>query len=120
MASPKRSKTKVQLIFTVLFLFSATIYITVPFLLRGLPGDQPSILPEKGVQFVEFISLLTSIVSLFSLLSAMIIRMAQEKREKQKTTLNQRLQEIRISREKIALEREMVALEKIRAEKENN
>jgi cell division protein FtsB len=115
MASEKHSKKNIQRIFAAVFLLSTLIYFTAPLLFGGQQSHQPSIPPNKGVQIVEMVSLLTSIVSMISLLSTMVISIVREKREQEKTALNQRLQEIQLSREKIALAQDKVALEKMRA-----
>jgi hypothetical protein len=113
MATPARMTKQVRVFLTGLFLISAAIFIAVSLFIKQPPGDQPSRLPAELAHLIEIISLLTSLISLIALLSATIISWTREKREAEKTKLNQRLQEIRINREKIALTRETVELEKL-------
>ncbi len=116
MAYPTRTHKQIQILFTGLFLISLMIFITVSLVFGQPPGDQPSKLPAESVRIIEIISLLTSVISLVALISATVIGWTREKREVQMTIVNHRLQEIRIKREEIALEREKAEFDKIRAQ----
>ena len=116
MANPSRTLKQVQLFFTGLFLISGMVYITVFLILGQPPGDHPSMLPEESIRVIEVISMLTSVVSLIALLSSTVISWMREKRANQRTRLNRRLQEIKIQREEVALERERAELNQIRTQ----